>query len=72
MSSEVTKPDEVALRAKLAELTREHRELDSGIAAVTGGGARGRLRITRREKRKLRLEDEISRVNDRLLPDIIA
>jgi hypothetical protein len=72
MSSEVTRPDEVALRAKLAELTQEHRDLDNAIAALTESGARDQLQITRLKKRKLQLKDEISRVNDRLLPDIIA
>ncbi|HYK81293.1 MAG TPA: DUF465 domain-containing protein [Micropepsaceae bacterium] len=72
MPSEVTKPDEVALRAKLAELTQEHRALDNAIAALPEAGARDQLQITRLKKRKLQLKDEISRVNDRLLPDIIA
>jgi len=72
MSSEVTKPDEVALRAKLAELTQEHRDLDNAIAALTEAGPRDQLQITRLKKRKLQLKDEIARVNDRLLPDIIA
>jgi len=72
MSSELTKPDEVALRAKLAELTQEHRDLDHAIAALTESGARDQLQITRLKKRKLQLKDEIAKVNDRLLPDIIA
>jgi hypothetical protein len=72
MSSELTKPDEVALRAKLAELTQEHRDLDNAIAALAEAGARDQLQITRLKKRKLQLKDEIAKVNDRLLPDIIA
>jgi len=39
---------------------------------LTEAGARDQLQITRLKKRKLQLKDEISRVNDRLLPDIIA
>lgn len=72
MSSEVTRPDEVALRAKLAELTQEHRDLDNAIAALTESGARDQLQLTRLKKRKLQLKDEIAKINDRLLPDIIA
>ncbi|MGZ5923822.1 MAG: YdcH family protein [Rhizomicrobium sp.] len=72
MSSEVTKPDEVALRAKLAELTQEHRDLDNAIAALMETGTRDQLQITRLKKRKLQLKDEIAKINDRLLPDIIA
>ena len=72
MSSEVTRPDEVVLRAKLAELTQEHRDLDIAIAALNDTGSRDQLSMTRLKKRKLQLKDEISKINDRLLPDIIA
>ena len=72
MSSEVTKPNEVVLRAKLAELAQEHRDLDNAIAALTEAGTRDQLQITRLKKRKLQLKDELSKINDRLLPDIIA
>jgi hypothetical protein len=72
MGSEVTRPDEVALRAKLAELTQEHRDLDNAIAALTESGARDQLQLTRLKKRKLQLRDEITKINDQLLPDIIA
>ena len=72
MTSEVTRPDEVSLRAKLAELTQEHRDLDNAIAAWTDTGARDQLQLTRLKKRKLQLKDEISKINDQLLPDIIA
>jgi hypothetical protein len=72
MASEVTRPDEVALRAKLAELSQEHRDLDNAIAALTESGARDQLQLTRLKKRKLQLKDEITKINDQLLPDIIA
>ncbi|HEY0105243.1 MAG TPA: DUF465 domain-containing protein [Rhizomicrobium sp.] len=72
MSSEVTRPDEVVLRAKLAELTQEHRDLDNAIAALTDTGARDQLSLTRLKKRKLQRKDEIAKINDHLLPDIIA
>jgi hypothetical protein len=70
MTGEVTKPEEVALRAKLATLVQEHRDLDSAIAALAG--SRDQLQLTRLKKRKLQLKDEISRIEDTLLPDIIA
>jgi hypothetical protein len=70
MTGEVTKPEEVALRAKLATLVQEHRDLDSAIAALAG--SRDQLQLTRLKKRKLQLKDEISRIEDSLLPDIIA
>jgi hypothetical protein len=70
MSTEVTRPDEVALRAKLAELTQEHRDLDAAIDALRGSP--DQLQITRLKKRKLQLKDQITKINDQLLPDIIA
>jgi hypothetical protein len=70
MASEVTRPDEVALRAKLAELMQEHRDLDAAIDALRGSP--DQLQLTRLKKRKLQLKDQITKINDQLLPDIIA
>jgi hypothetical protein len=70
MTGEVTKSDEVELRAKLAELVQEHRDLDTAIAALTP--SHDQLQLTRLKKRKLQLKDQISRIEDALLPDIIA
>jgi len=72
MSGEVTKPDEVEARAKLAQLTQEHRDLDSAIDAIIANGGRDQLQLTRLKKRKLQLKDQISQIEDTLLPDIIA
>ena len=71
MTSEVTKPDEVALRAKLAELMQEHRDLDTAILALEDSTADA-LQLTRLKKRKLQLKDQITKINNQLLPDIIA
>jgi len=70
MASEVTRPDEVGLRAKLAELMQEHRDMDAAIDALRGSP--DQLQITRLKKRKLQLRDQITKINDQLLPDIIA
>jgi hypothetical protein len=70
MTGEVTAPDEVALRAKLAELTQEHRDLDAAIEALSV--VHDQLQLTRLKKRKLQLKDQIQKINDQLLPDIIA
>jgi hypothetical protein len=68
----LTAPDEVAARAKLAQLMQEHRDLDAAIdaLALTGGG--DQLALSRLKKRKLQLKDEITEINNNLLPDIIA
>ena len=68
----VTKPDEVAARAKLAELMQEHRDLDSAITALQDLGTPDVLALSRLKKRKLQLKDEITEINNSLLPDIIA
>ena len=67
----VTNPDEVAARAKLAQLTQEHRDLDTAIAALSPA-AHDQLQLTRLKKRKLQLKDQIAKIEDSLLPDIIA
>jgi hypothetical protein len=64
--------DDKALRQRLAQLKLEHRDLDEAIAALEAGQERDQLRLTRLKKRKLALKDEIARLEDRLLPDIIA
>jgi hypothetical protein len=70
MTSEVTAPEQVALRAKLAELTQEHRDLDTAIQALIG--THDMLQLTRLKKRKLQLKDQITKIQAQLLPDIIA
>lgn len=70
MTENVTKPDEVALRAKLAELMQEHRDLDSAIEAMRA--SHDLLQLSRLKKRKLQLRDQIANINNQLLPDIIA
>ncbi len=68
----MTEADEQALRAKLTELVQEHRDLDAAIAALIDSGISDQLRLTRLKKRKLQLKDQITQIEDSLLPDIIA
>ena len=65
------KTDEV-LRVELAVFRREHRDLDDAITAMTQTGTADQLTMQRLKKKKLRLKDLISRIEDRLTPDIIA
>ena len=64
--------DNEALRQKLESLRSEHRDLDDVIARVTESGHFDQLQIQRLKKRKLKLKDEILRLESVLLPDIIA
>ena len=68
----MTDEDEQGLKAKLAQLREEHRDLDVAIAALTDSNASDQLQLTRLKKRKLQLKDQITRIEDTLLPDIIA
>jgi hypothetical protein len=62
--------EEIARRIEY--LRQEHRDLDSAIAALVDAAARDQLQLARLKKRKLRLRDEISMLEDQLIPDIIA
>jgi hypothetical protein len=64
--------DDISLRHKLAQLRQEHRDLDEAIIALETSSERDQLRLTRLKKRKLSLKDKITRLEDQLLPDIIA
>jgi len=68
----MTDAEEQSLRVALAALVEEHRDLDAAIAAMAEHGARDQLQLTRLKKRKLQLKDQISRIEDQLLPNIIA
>ena len=61
-----------ALKAKLAALKTEHRDLDNVIARVVERGPFDQLQLQRLKKRKLMLNDQISKLESELLPDIIA
>jgi len=50
-----------ALQRELEDLRLEHRDLDDV-----------KLQLQRLKKRKLKLKDEIARIEDRLIPDILA
>ena len=60
------------LRANLHKLKQEHRDLDSAINALEESGRADQLQLKRLKKKKLFLKDEIARIEDQLLPDIIA
>jgi hypothetical protein len=68
----MTKEEERELRATLARLMQEHRDLDAAIEALENAPGRDRLQIQRLKKRKLQLRDRITFIEDQLTPDIIA
>jgi len=58
--------------ARLAHLRTEHRDLDAAIDALRSISGPDQLQVARLKKRKLRLKDEISMLEDLMIPDIIA
>ncbi len=63
--------DRDSLLRRLHELRSEHRDLDTVIARLEDSVA-DQLQTQRLKKRKLKLKDEISWLESRLVPDIIA
>ncbi len=64
--------DDETAPERLAALKGEHRALDEQIAALIAAGVADQIELARLKKRKLRLKDEIERLRDRSVPDIIA
>jgi hypothetical protein len=63
---------EEELKAKLAELRTEHRDLDDVIDRLSEKAPLDQIQMQRLKKRKLLLKDQITRIETLLLPDIIA
>lgn len=60
------------LRIKLNVLRAEHRELDEAIMALEAAVLPDQIALRRLKKQKLALKDQIVKIEDRLIPDIIA
>ena len=73
MSNYSSEPlDLEAIKAKLAALKSEHRDLDEVIDRLIEKAPFDQLQLQRLKKRKLGLKDQIIRLESRLIPDIIA
>jgi hypothetical protein len=64
--------DEAQIQKRLDALRTEHRDLDSAIEALRVLGSSDQLQIARLKKRKLLLKDEVTSLENQLIPDIIA
>lgn len=64
--------DQAELKAELARLQQEHRDLDSAIEALQAVPGKDVIQVQRLKKRKLFLRDRIAQIEDELTPDIIA
>lgn len=63
--------EQAELRLSAAKLRQEHEDYDAAINAmiVTGCDA---LRIQRMKKKKLAIKDKLTKIEDQIIPDIIA
>lgn len=63
-------PDEIA--AWIEQLKVEHRDLDEVIQYLIDTRHPDHMKIQRLKKRKLKLKDNIARLESRLIPDLDA
>ncbi len=60
------------LRAELVQMQQDHRDLDDAIDALHERVSPDIMRLQRMKRKKLLLKDKIRRLEDDILPDIIA
>ena len=60
------------IRSRVLELRQEHYDLDASIRALEGLPIRDQLMVARLKRKKLALRDQITALEDQILPDIIA
>lgn len=56
----------------LSDLRSQHRDLDEAIARLSDSVSMDQLQLRRLKKRKLKLKDQITRWESRLIPDLDA
>ena len=72
MSETLSEEELSYIRKRLYELRLEHRDLDDAIEQLAAMGTFEELKIKRMKKRKLQLRDDIARLENKLIPDILA
>lgn len=60
------------LRIRLEVVRQEHRDLDESIRALEATVLPDQLMLRRMKRQKLALKDQIVKIEDQLIPDIIA
>ncbi|VAW63310.1 hypothetical protein MNBD_GAMMA09-529 [hydrothermal vent metagenome] len=64
--------DQEQLRERLHEISLEHRDLDDVIHRLQITGGIEQMQLQRLKKRKLKLKEMIVKIEDQLIPDILA
>ena len=60
------------IEQRIAELEIEHSDLDDIIGRLSETPTQDQLQLRRLKKRKLFLKDQLARLRDKLIPDILA
>ncbi len=68
----MTEQEQEELREKLEQLRLEHRDLDDVIHRMHMTGGMEQMQLQRLKKRKLKLKELIVKIEDELIPDILA
>ena len=68
----MTTDNNETLREQLGLLKEQHKALDLQIQELMKGTPMNQLEVSRLKKKKLTLKDQISNIECRMLPDIIA
>jgi len=67
----MSEQDQAEIRLEFARLKQEHADFDAAINAMIAMSC-DPLQIQRMKKKKLALKDKMMRLEDRIIPDIIA
>ncbi len=72
MPTPLTNEEKLRLEERLFELIQEHRDLDDVITRLVASPEVEELQLKRFKKRKLLLKDNIAKLRNSLIPDILA
>jgi hypothetical protein len=67
----MSEQEQADIRLEYARLKQEHIDFDTAIQAMVATGC-DPLQIQRMKKKKLAIKDRMSKLEDRIIPDIIA
>ncbi|GAB4359914.1 MAG: YdcH family protein [Oricola sp.] len=67
----MSEQDQAELRLAFARLKQEHADYDAAIEAMTKVGC-NLMQIQRMKKKKLAIKDKLQKIEDQIIPDIIA
>lgn len=67
----MSEQEQVDIKLAVAKLKQEHADYDAAIEAMIKTGC-DQLQIQRMKKKKLMLKDQLQKLEDKIIPDIIA